>query len=168
MQGPELPYFSCIVPPCVDWWGLRPRANIFFFYGSAVRRRVGATIFFSVNLQWVCTYSVPLYLPSLNCKHRISYEIFVCLISVAVSGTNCSYELTSMQNRAHIYVGTIEFGHRRNPIPSQRFARAGVLCDTCNFNLSFYLNATLGTLHWQKKKTWHTKTKAGLVTSFLS
>lgn len=69
----------------------------------------------------------------------ISYEIFVCLISVAVSGTNCTYKLTSMQNRAHIYVGTIEFGHRRNPIRSRRFARAGVLCVTCNFNLSFYL-----------------------------
>jgi hypothetical protein len=31
----------------------------------------------------------------------------VCLIYVAVSGTNFTYELTSMQNRAHIYVGTI-------------------------------------------------------------
>ena len=31
----------------------------------------------------------------------------MCLIYVGVNGTNCTYGLTSKQNKAHIYVGTV-------------------------------------------------------------
>ena len=31
----------------------------------------------------------------------------LCLIYVGVNGTNCTYGLTSKQNKAHIYVGTV-------------------------------------------------------------
>ncbi len=38
---------------------------------------------------------------------------------------NCTYEITSMQNRAHTYVGTIQCGHHRNPIHHGRLLDVG-------------------------------------------